>query len=63
MNRQIKKETVSTSTSAGVSLQFLTSITVMMSSVASSSRFLRTFTNSSVISGPTNQITGGPRSS
>lgn len=41
-----------TSTSAGVSLQFLTSMTVIMSRVASSRRFLKTFTNSSVISGP-----------
>lgn len=41
-----------TSTSAGVSLQFLTSITVMMSSVVSSRRFRSTFTSSSVISGP-----------
>lgn len=41
-----------TSTSAGVSLQFRTSMTVMMSKVASSRRLRRTFTSSSVISGP-----------
>lgn len=41
-----------TSTSAGVSLQFLTSITVIMSKVVSSRRFRSTFSSSSVISGP-----------
>ena len=41
-----------TSTSAGVSLQFRTSMTVMTSSVASSRRRRRTRTSSSVISGP-----------
>lgn len=41
-----------TSTSAGVSLQFRTSMTVMISRVASSKRLRRTFTSSSVISGP-----------
>lgn len=41
-----------TSTSAGVSLQFLTSINVMMSNVVSSSRLRSNFTSSSVISGP-----------
>lgn len=43
---------VHTSTSAGVNLQFRTSITVMISRVASSRRLRSTFTNSSVISGP-----------
>lgn len=43
---------VGTSTSAGVSLQFRTSITVMISRVASSRRLRSTFTSSSVISGP-----------
>lgn len=43
---------VRTSTSAGVNLQFRTSITVMISRVASSRRLRSTFTNSSVISGP-----------
>lgn len=41
-----------TSTSAGVSLQFRTSMTVMTSRVASSRRRRRTRTSSSVISGP-----------
>lgn len=45
-----------TSTSAGVSLQFLTSMTVMMSKVVSSRRFRRTFTSSSVISGPEQRV-------
>lgn len=47
---------VCTSTSAGVNLQFRTSITVMISRVASSRRLRSTFTNSSVISGPNKEV-------
>ena len=47
-----------TSTSAGVSLQFRTSMTVMTSRVASSRRRRRTRTSSSVISGPGHSHSG-----